>query len=115
MPQIEYPLGYVFVGRRSELSPSNQKKLRRLAYDNRALLKIHTLDHFAAMARSVLTQVNEKGGHWPIPMRGLSHRDLSHGLPKRAAKWINDPFAAHALERMRDLRIGERVHGYWDV
>jgi hypothetical protein len=101
MPLIEYPLGYVFVGRISELSPSDQKKLRRLAYDHRALMKIHTLDHFAATGRSVMSQVGERGGHWPLPMRALSHRDLSRGLPKRAAEWISGDFAEFALRTMR--------------
>ena len=114
MPQIEYPLGYVFVGRRTDLSPSDQKKLRRLAYDNRALLKIHTLDRFESMARSVLTGVGERGGHWPVPMRALTHRDLSRGLPKKAAQWINGSFAVHALRQMRELRIGERKHSWED-
>ncbi len=110
MPQIEYPLGYVFVGRRSELSSSDRKKLCRLAYDNRALLKIHTLDRFEGMARSVLTLVGESGGHWPVPMRALSHRNLSQGLPKEAAKWINGPFATYALETMTKERLDQRSH-----
>lgn len=110
MPQIDYPLGYVFVGRRSELSLSEQKKLRRLAYDNRCLLKIHTLDRFEAMARSVLSQVSERGGGWPIPMRALSHRDLKRGLPRRAAQWVNGSFAVHALKTMKEERLTARIY-----
>jgi hypothetical protein len=114
MPQLDYPLGYVFVGRASELSSSEQRKLRRLAYDNRSILKIHTLDHFAGMARSVLNLVRRGGGSWSLPMRALSHRDLSRGLPKAAREWINGAFAVDALRMMKSLRLGERSHSYWD-
>jgi hypothetical protein len=113
MPQVDYPLGYIFLGRWAELSQSNQKKLRRLAYDNRHLLKIHTLDHLQGMARSVINLVKGGGGHWPLPMRARSHRDLSRGLPKKAAEWIQGDFAMYALERMRGLRIAERKDGFW--
>lgn len=114
MPRIEYPLGYVFVGRSSELSPSDQKKLRRLAYDNRALLKIHTLDRFEGMARSVLNIVSERGGSWPLPMLARSHRDLARGLPKDTMKWINGSFARFASRVMLEDRINERKHSYWE-
>jgi hypothetical protein len=113
MPQLDYPLGYVFVGRASELSSSEQRKLRRLAYDNRSILKIHTLDHFTGMARSVLSLIRHGGGSWPLPMRAQSHRDLSRGLPKRAREWINGSFAIHALKTMKSLRADERSHSYW--
>jgi Domain of unknown function (DUF4263) len=113
MPQLDYPLGYVFVGRASELSSSEQRKLRRLAYDNRSILKIHTLDHFAGMARSVLSLVRHGGG-WPLPMRALSHRDLSRGLPKAAREWINGSFSIHASGTMTGLRLSERSHSYWE-
>lgn len=53
MPKIEYPMGYVFIGRRVHLTSAAKEKLRRFAYENRNFLHIHTLDWFAGWAHSV--------------------------------------------------------------
>jgi Domain of unknown function (DUF4263) len=114
MPHIDYPLGYVFVGRRASLTKSDQKKIRRLAYDHRHFVKIHTLDRFAAMAGSVGTMLRGGNGFWPLGMNALTHRDLSQGLPERATEWLNGEFSSWVVKRMRADRIEERAHDYWD-
>ena len=44
MPSIEYPMAYLFMGRRSELTDVTRKRLRRIAYECRMSCEIHTLD-----------------------------------------------------------------------
>ena len=80
MPLIEYPLGYVFIGRRSDLTEETKKKLRRLAHDHRMFMRIHTLDWLSGAAHSVKYLLrNGDGGTWPVPMCAFSHRELAMG------------------------------------
>ena len=53
MPQIEYPVCHVFLGRRSELTEANTPKLRRFVHEHRAYLSLHTLDALSGAALSV--------------------------------------------------------------
>ena len=63
MPCIEYPLAYVFIGRKHDLDKKTRRKLRRLVYDNRMFAEIHTLDFFAGAGRSVKGMISDdKGG-----------------------------------------------------
>ena len=116
MPRIKYPLGYVFMGRRSELTPSNQKRFRRLVHDNRMLMEIHTLDWFASAAATTKNLVEDGGGGgWTVPKEALSHSDLSSGLPTEAMEWMESPFVECASENMIDERLNERrySHLHW--
>lgn len=102
MPSIEYPLGCIFAGRRSAIT--HFERFRRLCYEHRQYLEIHTLDWFIDSARGVF-----RGG-WTVPMKALSHRDLRHGLPPEARRWIRlfakgGPFAdEYPDEMLRDRR-----------
>lgn len=92
MPGIEYPLCLVFMGRRSELNPETKAKLRRYQYENRPLLRLHTLDWLANAGKSVTTFL--RSGAAPLPTQALSHKELAAGLPETARNWI-DYHASH--------------------
>lgn len=103
LPYIEYPLGYVFLGRRHELTPATAKRLRRLNYEHRASLEIHSLDWFAAQARSVINLIEDpRKGTWPLPMKALTHKDLASGLPPLAQQYMQtfslDPRGARGFK-----------------
>ena len=114
MPYIEYPMGYVFIGRRHELSSVIAKKrLRRLAYEHRMFLDVHTLDWFASAAHSVMHLVGRRGGgNWQVPMKALTHSDLAQGLPLDAQKWMADPIMKQVLDSSRQYRLDMREYAY---
>jgi len=115
MPRIKYPLGQVFIGRRSELSSAKaQDKLLRLAYEHRMFLRIHTLDWFAGAAEGIRHFVGSHGRTWPLPMKAYNHKKLSTGLPKPALEVFESPFGrSESKELLRD-RIGTRNVSYTD-
>jgi hypothetical protein len=116
MPQIEYPLGYVFIGRRSHLTPETMKKLRRLAHDHRMTTRIHTLDWFEGAARSVRSLVRAgQGGTWPVPMRAMSHADFAAGRPDMAREWLSDPRVARDRDFGRELVLNQRKYSYLNL
>lgn len=116
MPQIEYPLAYLFIGRRLHLTPETSTKLRRLAHDHRMTMRIHTLDWFEGAARSVRNLVRDgDGGTWPVPMHALSHADLAGGLPEMARRWLSDPRVADAREFGRELLLNQRKYSYLNL
>ncbi len=89
MPQIDYPLSHIFMGRRNALTLSSKKKMRRLLHDHRQIFRIHTLDWFVDSARSV-TGIMKKGrGCWFVPMHALNHSDLAKGLPDETQRWLS--------------------------
>jgi hypothetical protein len=114
MPHIEYPMGYVFIGRRHELSSvTTKKRLRRLIYENRMFLDVHTLDWFATAAHSVIDLVGRGGsGNWQVPMKALTHSDLAQGLSLNAQKWMADPFTRQALDLSRQYRLDRREYAH---
>ncbi len=92
-PYIEYPLGYIFLGRRSELTPETAKRLRYINHEYRRSLEIHSLDWFISAARSVTNIVEKDGrGTWGLPMKAYTHKDLHKGLPPDAMEYINSFF-----------------------
>lgn len=94
LPHIEYPFGYIFIGRRSELTTATSKRLRRINYENRLSLEVHSLDWFISAARSVANIVEEAGrGTWPLPMRAFTHKDLRKGLPPQSLEYIKTFFS----------------------
>ncbi|SRR6266851_2999721 len=109
MPKILYPMGHVFIGRRSELTPEIQAKLSRISYENRPFVRLHTLDHFIGCARSVMNLVDEAGGgDWPVPMKALGHAELAAGLPRIAKLFLehSDPGDEFLLK----MRMNQREH-----
>jgi len=109
LPKIEYPMGYVFIGRRSEFTPTKLNKLRRLCYENRMFLEIHTLDTLSGCARSVKALIKEReGGNWYVPMRALSHNDLSQGLPPLAHQFMKYDIP----EQFTHFRVEQREFKY---
>jgi hypothetical protein len=116
MPHIEYPLGYVFIGRRAHLTHDTKIKLRRMAHDHRMFMHIHTLDWFAGTARSVKDLIRiGGGGNWPVPMHALSHTDLAAGRPEMARKWLTDPRVADELESGQQLILKQREYSYLNL
>jgi hypothetical protein len=116
MPLIEYPLGYVFIGRHSHLTQKTKTKLRRLAHDHRMFMRIHTLDWLSGAARSVkyLLRAGD-AGTWPVPMNALSHLDLAGGKPDMAREWLNSPSTAYALDFFQELMLNQRKYSYLSV
>jgi hypothetical protein len=109
MPHVEYPRGYVFIGRRSELTPIKRKRLRRLQYEYRRSVEIHTLDWFVTSARNFqYTVTDHKGGNWEIPSGALGHGDLAKGCPVDAFKWLNSQFADNSKAIFQEYSLEER-------
>jgi hypothetical protein len=107
MPHIEYPLGYIFIGRRADLTGSSVQRLRRMQHEHRRVLEIHTLDWFVDTARGVIPLLNG-GGHWPLPSRALTHASLARGLPPAASKYMSSFFERRTQEQFVEEMLGER-------
>jgi len=108
LPHIEYPLGFVFMGRRSDLTPTTQKKLKRINYEHRLSLEVHSLDWFASTARGVANLVKRKGGgDWLLPMKALTHKDLSKGLPPLVQKYM-DSYSVDLMDHYHNKQLEER-------
>ncbi|MBK8256214.1 MAG: DUF4263 domain-containing protein [Polyangiaceae bacterium] len=110
-PHVSYPMCYVFVGRRSEFTPSTVKRLRKLSYDHRAHLKIHTLDNFVGNALSVLELMKLRGGagNWYVPMCALTHAEFAARKPEGAWKYLAAKGHDETLRYYHDMRIGSRI------
>jgi hypothetical protein len=100
---VEYPLGYVFMGRRADLTTPNRERLRRLAYENRAHVHIHSLDWLVDAARSVKPMVHHGGG-WQVPMNAFTHADLEAQRPAESFAWLRRP----DLHNYPEERLAER-------
>ncbi|MGO9003795.1 MAG: Shedu anti-phage system protein SduA domain-containing protein [Limisphaerales bacterium] len=111
MPQIDYPLGHIFMGRRNDLTPLSKKKMRRLLHDHRQILRIRTLDWFVDSARTVVGIMDEGKGRWPVPMHALSHSNLAKGLPPEAQKWLDHQLGDQA-RRDAENRWKHREENY---
>lgn len=91
MPFIDYPMGYIFIGRRKDLTIDDAKRLKRLNYTHRKSIEIHTLDYFSSGAASVINIVEKANqGDWPLAMKALSHSDLASGLPAYAQNYLDN-------------------------
>jgi hypothetical protein len=113
MPNIEYPLGYVFIGRRNHLTVDTRKKLRRLVHDHRMLLRVHTLDWFASAALAVKQQAAGRARcSWPVPLRALSHSDLAAGRPEWVWEWLCDAHVATEKRHWQRNLLNEREYSY---
>ncbi len=90
MPGIHYPYGYLFIGRRSELTPENKAKMKRISYDCRSFAHIYTLDRLADWASYALNDIkDEGGGNWTVPLRAYSHKDLVERKPPETFYWLS--------------------------
>lgn len=113
MPFIDYPLGYVFIGRRRDLTDATWKELKRLRFEHRMFLEIHTLDWFGRNAESVVNLIHPTdGGEWPIPARAFGHADLKRQLPEHSFDWLHHRRNQELLKERRRDRITERRYGY---
>lgn len=111
MPSIQYPMGYVFIGRRADLSISDANRLKRLNYTHRKSIEIRTLDYFIDGAMSVFNLVEEKKrGSWPLPMKAKSHSELSAGLPEPALAFMQDWKSSRLRKRGQREMLKERVN-----
>jgi hypothetical protein len=104
MPGLQYPMAFVFLGRRSELTATITEKLRQMNHQQN-MVRIRTLDSLAGGARSV--KAFTRAGSWElrISMKALSHVDLARGVSPKAQEaltfWIPEEFARWR----RDQRI----------
>lgn len=103
MPSIQYPRGYVFVGRRSEYTRQAVKRIRKFNDDHNYLIEIHSLDWFISSAKSVLALLKDGNkGNWPLPMEAFSHSDLKKGLSDPAQHYID-----HFTQKGRNTKYPE--------
>ncbi len=103
MPGVYQPMGHVFMGRRSELAdPTAWERLHAINVQQRAHLHVHTLDAFAAMARSVLTWSPRA-----FPQRALADKELRRGLPENLAGYVKSP-----MGRSRDFLRERKSRDY---
>ena len=121
LPFIEYPMSYVFIGRRKEIDVTSRRRLRRLLYENRMHAEIHTLDWLASAGASVKGLIkSDPVGRWPVPIRALTHHDLAEGLPKEALKWMEYStrhgrmMGYFGQERLRDREFSYLTHEEWE-
>ena len=109
MPQISHPLCYIFLGRRNDITPANRERLRKLRYDSRSEMVIHTLDWFVRSARIFGQYIRPDGPTWQIPMKVLTHRDLKKGLPEEVQDWVAESQSKAMTERRLDQRRSKWV------
>jgi hypothetical protein len=107
LPHVDYPLGRVFIGRRSELSADNRRRLKRLLFENRMFMEIRTLDFFVDGAESVRHLVSAGGARWTAPPCSFTHRDLAARRPNGLFSWLESP----EVGRRRSRYAKERQEG----
>jgi hypothetical protein len=107
MPGHQYPLGLVFLGRRSELTPTISEKLRQMNHQN-PFCRVRTLDSLAVGARSARHFTENGTWQLPIPMRALSHADLARGVSQSAQEVLTYSVPDELVRLRRDHRI-------WDL
>lgn len=116
MPHIDYPLGYIFIGRRAALGESERRRLKRLNYENRLYFRVHTLDWFVDSATDVLaTLKSHEHGSWSVPMKALTHEQLRRGLPPAAREYMTGGFVSRLIKSKRYPKeiIEERQDDEW--
>ncbi len=91
MPHIEYPMCHIFLGRRESLTDEHRKRLRRLNFERRASVQVHTYDSLLGYARSTLGLFDASDSTaWFVPPMAYSHSELNKGLPAEAMHFMND-------------------------
>ena len=112
MPQINHPLCYIFLGRRKDITPANRDQLRKLRYDSRSEMVIHTLDWFVRAGQVFGQSIGPDGPTWQIPLKVLTHRDLKQGLPEEVQDWVAESQSRLMTERRLDQRRSKLVRDY---
>ena len=112
MPYVEYPLAYVVVGRRSDLTSTSAKRLKRLCYEHRQYAQIHTLDWLTDLAGSAHNLISDAGGCWPIPARAFSHADLRQQKPDFAFQWLHSPYPKEMATEGLQERLDDREYAH---
>ena len=104
LPGLLYPMAFVFLGRRSELTPTTAEKIRQIN-SRQTAFRIRTLDAFAAGATAVKYFVGN--GEWKMrfPMNALSDADLRRGVSPEALQALNWPIPEEFTKSRRDHRI----------
>lgn len=105
MPHIEFPEYKLFIGRRRKIREEEYKALKRLKYDYRPYLDIHSLDLLAFKAKEVVNWVGEDhGGDWPLPLKAYSHKDLENKRPKGLHQWLSAPYVVREANFRSEYR-----------
>jgi len=104
MPQISHPLCHIFLGRRKDITSANREQLRKLRYDSRSDMVIHTLDWFVRSGQIFGQYIGPDGPTWQIPMKVLTQRDLKQGLPEEVQDWVAESQSKLMTERRLDQR-----------
>lgn len=113
MPGLRYPMCFVFLGRRAELTPTTTEKLRQLNYQWRAHCQVRTFD---ALAEHALSVKSLGSARWRVPagILALSHADLAGGIPEDArsalTRYIPDELTGYRLKE-RDASHIPGVYG----
>ncbi len=107
MPGLRYPLCFVFLGRRSQLTSEIKEKLRQINHQQNTY-RIRTLDSLADAARSVKTFIGDGAWELPIPIKALGHTELRDGVSPRAQEVLTYPIPEELVQRRRYQRI-------WDL
>jgi len=107
MPGIYEPMGHIFMGRRRELVNSRAKeRLREINRQQRAHLRVKTLDSLADVAMSVVTWSPKALAEVFAP-RASTDRELRRGLPADDVAWIRSDFG-----RQREFYRNRRLRDY---
>ncbi|MGB8414444.1 MAG: Shedu anti-phage system protein SduA domain-containing protein [Candidatus Binatus sp.] len=102
MTGLKYPLGIVFCGRRSELTPATQDKLRQL--NRNPDIRIRTLDALIDGARAVEHFAKNGSVELDIPINTLSHVEPEH-LPEETRERLGYPIRDELSRRRLEPRI----------
>lgn len=99
-------MSYIFIGRRTEITPSAGKRLQQLCYEHRAHVQIRTLDRLADRALSVLGLLDQSQPYkWRVPMHALGDDAFSARKPERLWKYLAEPDHAQWLRDHHRQRI----------
>lgn len=110
-PHIAYPMSYIFIGRRAEITPSAGKRLQQLCYEHRAHVQIRTLDRLADRALSVLGLLDQSQPYrWRVPMHALGDDAFSARKPERLWKYLAEPDHAQWLRDHHRQRMSNREY-----
>ena len=104
MPGVMLPLGFVFMGRRSELDDDQHREhLWWFNSQNRSRVVVHTLDHFLDAA------ISASHGHViASPRKARTGIQLRDQLPAQVRAWAHGPVGDRA-EFLRDRIAGRHV------
>lgn len=112
LPNVLYPLGHLFMGRRKDLTQRYREKLRHLSHENRATLRIHTLDWFVTSGLEIADYISRGNTSWTLPVKALTHKDLAKGLKGYAKESLESSYQKKATPVYLQHRLIRRETGY---